>query len=512
MSEENKNIFDDNTNDSADKNNINENDTVYFSSEPTESTENFENNNTPIKKEKKRISIKALVVSLVAVAVASVMLTYSICSAIYQSLYAQAYVDANKNSFINGNVASTGVSELDVIAQLIKDNYYGEIDSEKLMEAAIEEYIRQTGDIYAAYYTQAELDAMQQEDIGKMVGIGVNITNTTVSYNDTEMAVLKVFNVIPNSPAEKAGVKVGDCVYATIIDGATLTVNDLGYNETLNKLLGDVGTTASFLVLREIDGALKELPPFHIVRENITSASVYYRIPNIPANADKKIGVVRIANFDYTTPTQFSAAIEDLKSKGCEKFVFDVRYNLGGNASSVGAILSYFLNEGDVYLRTKDKYGNITNDVVAVVDEYEGDYVGCNVSKEDIGKYKDLDFVVLCNEYTASAAELFVATFKDYELAIAIGSKTFGKGKLQHTYDLKQYALYKYGILGVDGAVTITTHEYYSAKSDSYDGIGIEPNEKVALSKEALEINIYDHEKLDLVDDQLLKAINILND
>ena len=517
MSEENKNVFDENNIESNEQDNVTENDTVYFSAAPSESEiveENKDNNynsNLSIKKDKKRISIKTLLISVIAVAVASVMLTYSICSSLYQSLYAQAYVDANQNSFINGNIqTSNNVSELDVIAQLIKDNYYGsDIDPEKMMEAAIEEYIRQTGDIYAAYYTQAELNAMLQEDAGKMVGVGVNIINTITSYKGSDIAVLKVINVMKNSPAEKSGVKVGDCVYAVLIDGTPLRIQDLGYEDSLNKLLGEVGSTASFIALRGNGNDMEEIT-FNIVRENITTSSVSSRIPELPANADKKVGVVKITNFDYTTPTQFCAEIESLKKQGCEKFVFDVRYNPGGLESSVCAILSYFLNEGDVYIRTKDKSGNIISDTVKVITKFEGDYAGCNVSKEDIGKYKDLDVVVLCNEYTASAGELFTATFKDYELGEVIGNTTYGKGKLQTTYYLQNYALYNYGVIGIDGAVKITTHEYFSAKSDSYDGIGIEPNIKVELSEEALQINIYDHEKLDLVDDQLLKAINIL--
>lgn len=514
MSEENKNIFDENNSDSTEQESVNETDTVYFSQEPVEPTENLNNNEAQSvpKKEKKRVSIKALVISIIAVAVASVMLTYSICSALYQSLYAQAYVDANQNSYINGNVTTqSSVSELDVIAQLIKDNYYGEFDTEKMMEAAIEEYIRQTGDLYAAYYTQEELEAMMQEDVGKMVGIGVSITNAIVNYNGKEIAALKVFNVIQNSPAEKAGVKVGDYVYAAIIDGATLTVSELGYDGALDKLLGDEGTTASFLVLREVDGVLQELPTFNIVRESITSESVYYRIPEVTANTDKNVGVIKITNFDFTTPTQFTAAVEALKKQGCTKFVLDLRYNLGGHQASVCAVLSYFLNEGDVYIRTKDKNGTITSETIGVVTDYEGDYAGCNVSKEDIGKYKDLDVAVLCNEFTVSAAELFVATFKDYEIGTVVGNTTYGKGVLQKTYYLQQYALYQYGIFGIDGAVKITTNEYFSAKSDSYNGIGVEPNEKILLSEEAEKLNIYDFKNLDPIDDQLLKAINILN-
>ena len=306
-------------------------------------------------------------------------------------------------------------------------------------------------------------------------------------------------------------------MYATIVDGVAQKINDIGYSDALDKLQGAAGTTASFIVLRpnndnsgdNSNNSFEEIT-FNIVRENIISQSVYYRIPEIDSNADKKIGVVKISSFDYTTPTQFTSAIEALKSMGCEKFIFDVRNNPGGYQSSVGAILSYFLNEGDVYIRTKDKEGNIESETVQVVSDYTNEYAGCNISKEDIGKYKNLDVVVLCNEYTASAGELFVATFKDYKLGTVVGNKTFGKGKLQSTYYLQQYALFHYGIIGIEGAVKITTHEYFSALSDSYDGIGIEPNEKILLSEQAANINVYDFEMLDPIDDQLLKGINIL--
>lgn len=512
MSDENKNFTNDNADDGSSDNKIeiNDTDTVYFSEAPMNNEPNEKSEEQPQIKPKRHVSIKTFVVALIAVILATLMLTYSICSAHFQKMYAQAYVDANKNSFTNGNITTTGITELDVIAQIINDNYYEGVDHEKLMQAAIEAYIAETGDIYADYYTEAEVEAMRADAVGKSVGIGVSVINSTVNYNGEEISALKITNVVKDSPAEKGGVKSNDYVHAVILDGQKTTVDSLGYDEALNKLLGEIGTTASFALLRDENGTLKEYT-FDIVREAITSPSVYWRIPEVSENANKKVGVVRIATFDYTTPSQFKTAIEDLKSKGCEKFVFDLRYNLGGYEASVGAILSYFLNEGDVYLRTKDRNGNIESDAVKEISYYEGDSAGCNVTKEDIGRYKDLDCIVVCNEYTVSAAELFVATFKDYNIAKIVGNTTFGKGKLQHTFYLKNYALVNYGVSGIDGAVRITTHEYYPAKSDSYDGVGIEPDEKVSISKEALEININDTKTLDPLDDQLLRAINILN-
>ena len=531
MSEENKNIQNENESEVEGVDDSNETseaindksesssaytDTVYFAnsapngSEPQNERNTINENSVAIKTKGKRISVKAFVISLIAITVAAVMLTYSIASSIFKAKLAAAYYDSEQNSFNNGVVSSTGVSELDVIAEIINSSYYGETDPDELMNAAIDAYVKQTGDVYAAYYTKEELEARSEEDLGKMTGVGVNIINSTLTYQGSDVSVLKIVNVVGGSPAERNGVKIGDCIYSAIINGSEVTVNDLGYDAALDKLLGEAGSVAEFKVLRNSENGL-ELIPFKITREIIITDSVYSRVPDITENSDKKIGVIKITNFDYTTPSQFCKKIEDLKANGCEKFVIDVRYNPGGYEVSIKAVLSYFLNEGDVYIRTKDKNGNVESSTIEPVSSFKGDYAGCNVAKSDIGKYKDLDIVVLCNEYTASAAELFVATFKDYSIGTVVGTKTYGKGTMQTTFDLQAYSIFNHGTMDIDGAVKITTHEYFSAKSDSYNKIGVEPNEKIDLSEEAKKINVYDYNNLDKIDNQLIKAINILN-
>lgn len=510
MSEENKNEFYNENEAPKSENNFNEinigdNNTVYFA-DSEERHESSQAEEAKPKKEKRKVSVKTLVLSVIATLVAAIMLTYSICSAVYQSMYAQVYEDAYNNAMIGGSNNSAQLSELDIIAEIYENEYYGEVDSEKYMEKVIEAYIAQTGDIYAVYYTEEELKAKNDQSVGKSVGVGINIIDSKVVYNGEELLALKVTNLIPDAPAEKAGVLIGDYVIAVITDNGDVRINELGYDAGLDMLLGEEGTFAKFKVLRQKDNGYEEII-FNIERKQITSRSVRSRV----STADPKVGIIQIAKFDYTTPVQFSEEMTRLQNLGCDKFVFDVRYNLGGQVSSVCAVLSYFLNEGDVCIRTKDKQGNIVSETVGVVTEFEGEYAGCNVSKNDIGKYKDINAVVLCNEATASSAELFVATFKDYNIGKVVGMKTFGKGKLQTTYLLDRYALVKYGITDIKGAIKLTTHEYFSAKSDSYDGIGIMPNVEVPENDAMLSINIYDYENYDPIDDQLKTAINILN-
>ena len=306
--------------------------------------------------------------------------------------------------------------------------------------------------------------------------------------------------------AEEIGMKVGDFVFRIYVDDKTYNIKDIGYDEALNLLLGEAGTKAKFTALRKSGDAYEEIT-FEPTRREITTTSVYYHVAK-DLDPNGKIGIVKIEEFDYTTPTQFTAAIDTMKASGCEKFIIDVRNNLGGLADSLHAVLSYFLNEGDVYVRIKDKNGEITSDKIAPVSKFSGDLAGCNVTKEEIGKYKGLDIVVISNELTVSAAELFVATVKDYKLGKVVGTKTYGKGTLQSTYDLEAYGLYLFGVPNLKGAVKITTGAYMSAFSDNYDKIGIEPdvNQPLTLTEEEQkQYTIYTIP--DNLDDQLVEAI-----
>ena len=165
-------------------------------------------------------------------------------------------------------------------------------------------------------------------------------------------------------------------------------------------------------------------------------------------------------------------------------------------------MLSYFLNKGDVIVSTEYADSSLNDvDVVRAVN-YGSSYAGYNVSKSDIGKYKDLigKCVVLTNKSTASAAELFTATFRDYEIAPIVGQTTYGKGCMQNIIDLSHF--------GMKGALRVTTAMYFSKSHTVYHGTGIAPDYEVALSEEALEYNFFliPEEK----DDQLQKAIEVL--
>ena len=278
-------------------------------------------------------------------------------------------------------------------------------------------------------------------------------------------------------------------------DDGEYLVDELGYNVAVAALKGDVGTEAKFSTLTEADGAyLKK--DFSVERQNVSYRSVTSRV----SETDASVGIVKIGSFDTVTPAQLTEEMDALIQSGCDKFVFDMRYNLGGDLNSIRAILSYFLEKDDIILSVVDKNGN-REEIKAQPVIYESErYEPCNVSKADIGKYRGYEFSVICNGRTASAAELFVAAFRDYGLADIVGETTYGKGSVQSTIPLDRF--------GYSGALKVTTRLYYPPCGEGYDGEGITPNLLVSLSDEAKQYSIY---KLpESLDDQLIAAIEAL--
>ncbi len=505
MSEENKNEVQNFENDENEAQNFenNKNEAQNFENDENEAQKSEEmiqtseeNDSTDKPKKKIKIALKAYLLSTVAIVLAAVMLTYTICSAAYKSKYAPSYL--NNSGSDAAQTPQTAYTDTDAIDLLLKTYFYGDasIDKEKLNEFSLKLYLASLGDPYAYYYTQEEIEATQQSGSGKSEGIGINIISTTINVNGAELSAVKIINVTENTPAAEAGLKVNDLIVFVGTGDSRELVDTLGYENALAKLQGASGTFAEFTAWRwnESKNAYDE-KEYKLERREIETVSIYFRKYAL----DATVGIVKINKFDLSTPKEFKEAIEKLKNDGCEKFVLDVRYNPGGYLPSIAAILSYFLDEGDVYIRIEDKNGEVEEKRVEPVVNYKGNYESCNVSKEEIGQYKNLNMVVLCNQSTASAAELFTATFRDYNLGAIVGANTYGKGKMQTTYSLSYF--------GLEGAVKFTTHMYYSAKSDSYDGIGIKPDEgcEIELSEEAKKYNTY--ELPDGLDNQLAEAV-----
>lgn len=399
------------------------------------------------KQMKKKYSIWVTVAVTVIAAIITFQITYIAVDGIYDKK-------------LKNNSVSDIERKLSEIMALYDEMYIGELDESRSLEAVIDAYVASV-DKYGAYLTPEEYAERIADNNAEVDGIGVHVI-----YN-AEYSCIEIVNVMPESPAEKAGLLPGDLIVT--IEGQP--VQELGYYPAIDLVKGERGTNVSLIVRR--GEAYAESLEFSVMRDKVTEQTVLHRV----TETDAKIGYIRILSFDKGTVGQFTEAVEDLKAKGCEKLVLDVRNNPGGLLNSVTAILDYILPEGPI-VRLISKDGT-----VETIDSDE--------------KCLDMEMIVICNGSTASAGELFTSAIKDYGLAKVIGTVTYGKGTVQQIRPLP------------DGdALSISYKMYSPPVSDNYEGIGITPDIIVEMEDNVANINIY---KLSETEDtQLRRAIEEL--
>ena len=319
-------------------------------------------------------------------------------------------------------------------------------------------YVNSLNDPYAYYYSPEEYDALYNSIEGNYVGIGV-----TVSFDERNNDIF-IITVAKDSPAESAGLLPGDRI--TAVSGKN--VADIGYEDAIDLIRGEEGTSVTLTATRNDKEFICTM-----VRKKGEGCSVIYQIIN------NKIGLIRLLNFDLSTPSQFNEAIDSFESSGIHKIIIDLRNNPGGQLSSVLDILSYVLPKDDVLVRIYDKNNKE------------------EVRKSTLDHTVEGEIVLLINNNTASAAELFTGTLHDYNKAITVGTLSYGKGCMQTIINLPN-----------GGAFKFTFRMYNPPLSDNYDEIGITPDYVVELD-EGLTDNVYllSFEE----DNQLQFAINLLD-
>ncbi|MBR2460223.1 MAG: PDZ domain-containing protein [Clostridia bacterium] len=396
-------------------------------------------------KEKKGVSIS----SLIAIIVLTVVVTYQITSLGYTMYYGGSKADDIPDYY----------SSALTISDYLNTYYIGELDEDLLKDALAAALLHASGDLYAYYYTAEEYAEETLSYAGNAVGIGIRV----VYLEDP--GGLEILRVMKDTPAEKAGLLVGDVIVG--VDGEDVT--EWEYSEILMAVQGEPGSTVRIEVIRE--GARRS---FEVVRSEYVQQTVEYHMYKDGATA-KKIGVVRVFTFNDSTPGQFKTAVEALSAAGAQGLVFDMRENPGGSLDSVVEMLDYLLPKGTI-VRITDKDGN-------EVQQYTSDE-SC----------VELPMAVLTNGNTASAAELFTSALKDYQKAISVGTKTYGKGTMQCIIPLPDGAAFKF------------SYRYYSPPfSENYHGIGISPEIEVTVPEGTVVYRLTDED-----DAQLAAAVGYL--
>ncbi len=346
-------------------------------------------------------------------------------------------------------------SKLDTLQAIIEQEYLNEYTQEDLRDGLYKGLMEGLDDPYSVYYTEEEYNELSEDSEGVFEGIGAYLSQ------DPDTKVVTVTRPIPDSPAEKAGIKAGDILVE--VDHENVEGDDLSV--TVAKIRGPSGTKVNIGVRRQNrDGIVR----FDIVRAKVESMTVDSKM------LDNSIGYIQISEFDDVTSAQFKKAFKALEREEMRGLIIDLRDNPGGSVKTCVEIADEILPEGlIVYTEEKDGEG----------DKYTS-------SGEN---FYDGPLVVLVNGNSASAAEILTGAIKDHKQGTILGTTTYGKGIVQQIIPL-----------GDGTGVKVTIASYFTPNGTDIHGIGIEPDEELELDVDAyLE---------DGTDNQLDRAVEIIEE
>lgn len=344
------------------------------------------------------------------------------------------YVQYGTLPFVGDSVL-TGLSahKAAQIEKLVEENYLEEADSDTMSEGMYAGMLAGLKDPYSGYFSRENYKRLMESTEGKYTGIGMTM------QQDTETKEITVYDCFAGSPAEKAGVKKGDIVYKV---GEQIAA-EMSVTEIASQIKDGEVEELQLTLLR--DG---EEITVRIVPETVEIPVVSSRM------LENGQGYIQIEEFTEGTSGQFETAMKELRDQEMKGLIIDLRNNPGGLLTSVCDTLEQILPKG-LIVYTEDRKGNREEH------KCEG--------KTPI----DIPLVVLVNEESASASEIFAGAVKDHEVGTLVGTTTFGKGIVQKTY-----------ALGDGSAVKLTVSKYYTPKGINIHGTGIDPDVEAKWSED----------------------------
>ncbi|MCI7028990.1 MAG: S41 family peptidase [Clostridiales bacterium] len=349
-------------------------------------------------------------------------------------------------------------ARLEEVYQRLMGEYYKELDSDTLVQGAIDGMMESVGDPYTFYYTPEDLAKMYEDHNGLYCGVGMLVS----SDKQGRLVVLRVFK---NSPAQTAGLLPGDVILSA--DGEAVSAET---TETMSmataRIKGEAGTYVRLSVLRK-----EQTLELDIERNNVSVNRVEYQI------LDGNVGYLVLYEFFGDAVSGVREALNAFEEAGVRGVIFDVRSNTGGQLDICLDICDMVLPEG-LIVYTEDRNGRREN--------YYSNADRC-----------EIPMVVLVNEMSASASEIFAASIQDYGVAKIVGTKTFGKGIVQTQYEFPS-----------DGAgMQLTTSRYFTPKGRSIHGEGVTPDVVVEMN-DSYDASIYAPDMNN--DNQLKTAYDVL--
>lgn len=365
-----------------------------------------------------------------------------------------AKVNTNKTE-VSYSKTKKGFDSLYETYDTIMSEYYKDVDSDKLIEGAINGMLESLDDEHTMYFDKKSKEEFDSELSGNYYGIGAQIQLTS----DETIKITKVFD---DSPAKKAGLKEEDVFVS--IDGTS--VKGKSATEVANMLKSDSVKTSTIVVKRND----KELT-FKVTKENITLFSVSSEMLD---NNGKNVGYLSVSIFGQKTYSQFKDALTKLEKQDMDSLIIDLRGNTGGYLSTVTNMLEEFIDKGNVIYQIQSSSG---------VKQYK-------TVKASEKKYK---IVVLIDGGSASASEIMSAAMKEVYGATLVGQTTYGKGTVQTTKNLSNGSMIKY-----------TIEKWLTPSGKNIDKEGIKPDYEVELG------DSYKNNPTKENDAQLQKALDLL--
>ena len=339
--------------------------------------------------------------------------------------------------------------------EAIVDNYYKEVDKDKLVESAINGMVSSIGDEYTSYSDKDVTDNFNEAVNGKYMGIGALIMK---SEND-----LVIYKIFEDSPSYRAGLKDGDIILK-LDDKDT---KDMSVNDIASIVKNDTNKEVKLLVKRG-----EENLDITIVKDMVELPVVSGKVIN---HNDKKIGYISLSIFSSVASEQFNKQLVKLEKEGISGLVIDVRGNSGGYLTTVTDIASYFLKKGDIIYKLE------VNDKVTV-------------RKDKTKESRDYPVAVLIDKNSASASEILASSIKESYNGYVVGTNSYGKGTVQQTLVLSDGSMIKY-----------TIEKWLTPLGNWINEEGVIPTNYVELSSEYLNNPVFEN------DNQLNEALELVS-
>lgn len=337
----------------------------------------------------------------------------------------------------------------------IVDNYYGELDRDKLIDGAVEGMISSVGDTFTSYSDIDSTSSFDETINGSYEGIGC----TVATLEDGTISVIDMFE---DSPSYKAGLKAGDIILK--VDGESYEGKN---SNDISNYIKNSGKSKIVLTVKR-DNEEKD------ISINLSKVEIPHVSGKVIEQDSKKIGYIKISLFASNSYKQFKNKLDELEKSNIDDLIIDVRDNSGGYLSSVTDICNLFLDKGKVIYQLEDSKGK--------------------VKKKDTTKEKrKYDIVVLINGGSASASEILASAIKESYGGDIVGTNSYGKGTVQQTKKLLDGSMIKY-----------TTQKWLTPDGNSINEVGVTPTKVVELNEE------YFNNPTTENDNQLQEAIKLI--